>query len=438
MHESTPSAKSRGRIWQTASNLILHLHPARVPAEAIRFNRTLGLGGISALLVMLQILTGFLLKFQYIPSVDKAYLSINFLQENLVFGRLIRNFHHWSGQFLLVITAFHLARIIFTSAYFPPRKANWYIGLFLFITVLLMCFTGYLLPWDQLSYWAVTVSGSMLDYIPLAGKFIKLQFFGGNQVSQATLMNFYNFHTGVLPVVLVILMAYHFWKVRKANGIALPAPQGPGMKRETVPVIPPLVVKELVTGLVVIAFLLVFSLLVNAPLLEKANPSISPNPAKAPWYFMGIQELIVHFHPFFSVFLVPAVLITGFFLIPLHGQSPVIQGTWFGSPKTSFIMVRTLIFTCVFVTVWIVADEYLIQFNQWLPGIPYWVSEGLLPFLVISTLLSFGGKIILNRYRMAYHELIMNGFVFILTAYFILMMTGIFFRGPGMELIFPI
>ena len=438
MQESETSPVSRGRLWKTTTNLILHIHPSRVPEDAIRFTRTFGLGGMAALLVMLQIVTGILLKFQYDPTVDKAYLSILYIQHDLVFGQLVRNIHHWSGQFLLIITILHLVRIIFTAAYFPPRQANWFIGLGLFFIVLLMNFTGYLLPWDQLSYWAVTVSGSMLDYIPFIGKFIKLQILGGNQVGQSTLMNFYHFHTGILPLLLIILMAYHFWKVRKANGVALPASLLPGQSRTTVPVIPNLVRKELVTGLVLIAFVLVFSLFVNAPLLEKANPSISPNPAKAPWYFQGIQELIVHVHPFFAVFLVPALLITGFFLISLYGKAPADQGTWFGSHDTLRTLIRTLIFTFILVPAWIISDHYLLNLDQWMPNVPYWISEGLIPFLIFMALTVLGGKIILFRHRINYHELIMNGFVFIVTAYIILMITGIFFRGPGMELIFPV
>jgi quinol-cytochrome oxidoreductase complex cytochrome b subunit len=390
---------------------------------------------MAALLVVLQVLTGILLKFQYLPSVDQAYQSIVTMQQDLVFGRFVRNIHHWSGQFIVVITVLHLARIIFTTAYFPPRRVNWFIGLGLLALVLVMNFTGYLLPWNQLSYWAITIASSMLDYIPVVGKALKVQILGGNHVGQATLMNFYNFHTGILPAILVILMAYHFWKVRKAKGVILPSHSQNNIVK--VPVIPNLVVKELVTGLVLLASILLFSLLINAPLMEKADPSTSPNPAKAPWYFLGIQELIVHIHPYFSVFLVPILLLAGSILFPYAKKQPVGEGIWFASGSVRKTLLKVFIFTILFIPLWIIADEYLLHFGSWMPEIPYWISEGIVP-LIIFTIISFlSGIMILERYRQPYNVLIMSAFVFFGTAYIILMITGIFFRGPGMELILP-
>jgi quinol-cytochrome oxidoreductase complex cytochrome b subunit len=314
---------------------------------------------------------------------------------------------------------------------------NWFIGLGLLTGVLLMNFTGYLLPWNQLSYWAITIASSMLDYVPLAGGMLKTWILGGNHVGQATLMNFYNFHTGLLPVLLVVLMAYHFWKVRKAKGIILPDTGSEDESREKVPVIPDLVVKELVTGLVLLAFVLLFSLLVNAPLLEKADPSTSPNPAKAPWYFLGVQELIVHIHPYFSVFLIPTLLLAASVYFPYLKGKPFNQGVWFSSATARKTMIRTLIFACLFIPAWIFADEFILDFNHWMPGIPAWISEGIFPFVLFSALVYLAGRYILKNNRLAVNELIMNAFVFIGSAYVILMITGIFFRGPGMELALP-
>ena len=392
---------------------------------------------MAALLVVLQVLTGILLKFQYMPTVDQAYQSIVSIQEDFVFGRFLRNIHHWSGQLLIVITVLHLARIVFTTAYFPPRRVNWFIGLGLLTLVLMMNFTGYLLPWSQLSYWAVTIASSMLDYVPLIGKAIKALVLGGNHVGQATLMNFYNFHTGILPAAMVILMAYHFWKVRKAKGVILPDAIQNDPEKVMVPVIPNLVIKELATGLVLLAFILLFSLLVNAPLMEKADPAISPNPAKAPWYFLGIQELIVHIHPYFSVFLVPTLLLAAAIILPYSGKKPVNQGIWFSSIDAGKVMLRTLVFTCIFIPAWIFADAYLLHFNLWMPRIPYWISEGIIPFGIFTAIAYLAGSNLLKNYKLPFNELIMNVFVFFGVAYLILMITGIFFRGPGMELYLP-
>jgi quinol-cytochrome oxidoreductase complex cytochrome b subunit len=423
-----------GSFMTTVSNLILHLHPSRVPAKAIRFSHTFGLGGMAALLIALQLFTGILLKFQYIPFVEQAYWSVVAIKEDLIFGQLILNIHHWSAQLLIVITFLHLARTVFTTAYFPPRRSNWLIGLGLFLSVILMNFTGYLLPWDQLSYWAITVASSLLDYIPLLGGEIKFQVLGGSQVGQATLLNFYHYHTGILPVVLVILMAYHFWKVRKAKGVILPEVVTQEEKREMVPVIPELVRKELVTGLLLLAFVFVLSLLANAPLLEKANPTDSPNPAKAPWYFMGIQELIVHVHPFLSAFVIPFLLLIAFILIPYSRKDPVNTGKWFSSPATRRKLVMSFVFTLLLTIAWVVAGEFLPALSELMPGLPVWISEGIIPFFLFTGIVFLAGWFILDRFRIAYNELIMCGFVFIATAYLVLMVTGIFFRGAGMEL----
>jgi len=425
------------RKWRTVTNLILHLHPVRVPARAIRFDHTFGLGGMAALLIVLQVVTGILLRFQYEPSVYQAYNSVIAMQEGLVFGSFARNIHYWTGQLLIVITVLHLARVIFTTGYFPPRHVNWLIGTGLLLGVILMNFTGYLLPWDQLSFWAVTVTSSMLDYIPVLGSTIKYQLLGGNHVGQATLMNFYNYHTGILPLLLVILMAYHFWKTRKAGGVVIPVnPSNPG-REQTVPVIPNLVLKELTTALVLLAFVFTLSLLVDAPLKEQANPSVSPNPGKAPWYFLGIQELIVHLHPVFSVFVVPVLLTLGFILIPYSKKKAVNTGTWFSSPSAKKQLLKTLILTLVFIPLWIIADEYFLHFESWLPTLPSWISEGVLPFLMFILIAWLSGWLILNRYRIPYNELIMAGFVFTGMAYVIMMVTSLVFRGPGMQLVIP-
>ncbi len=154
----TEASDDRGNMRRVLNSLVLHLHPVRVPARAIRFTYTWGLGGISTLLCLLLAITGVLLMFRYEPDVERAYLSIQALEAEVAFGSLIRGVHHWSAN-LLVITAFlHLLRVFLTGGFKAGRTTNWIIGVVLLVVVLAFNFTGYLLPWDQLSYWAVTVS----------------------------------------------------------------------------------------------------------------------------------------------------------------------------------------------------------------------------------------------------------------------------------------
>ena len=273
--------------------LILHLHPRKVKASTLRFTLTFGLGGMAALLVVIQVVTGLLLKFHYEPSPENAYNSILNLQESLLFGKMLRNIHHWSAIAFVWVAFLHMLRTAFTGAYRPPRDGTWITGLALMLLVVLSNFTGYLLPWDQLSYWAVTVGTSLLSYIPLAGEPIRRALLGGAEVGQPTLTNFFNLHTGVIPLMIIALMTWHFWRIRRAGGVIVADRDKESPMVDTKP---HLVNREFVVAITLLAAIFIISSLLDAPLRERANPAFSPNPAKAPWYFMGLQELLIHFH----------------------------------------------------------------------------------------------------------------------------------------------
>ena len=311
---SSISAKERSRILATVDNLILHLHPPRVPATSLRFTYTWGLGGISALLVVIQVITGILLMFHYEATVERAYASIQNLETQVAFGSLFSAIHHWSAN-LLIITAFlHLVRVFYTGGFKQGRTANWLIGLLLLLLIMAFNFTGYLLPWDQLAYWAVTVSTSLIGYIPLAGPAISQFLLAGPEVGQAALTNFYAMHVAVLPAIMVITMSYHFWKVRKSGGISQPVSNRKS-RVEKLPTIPHLVRKEFAAATVVVTAIVLWAMFMAAPLEELANPTRSPNPAKAAWYFLGLQELLLHMHALAAMVLV-AIVLTGMVILP--------------------------------------------------------------------------------------------------------------------------
>ena len=159
----------QGRKRFLLKNLILHFRPLTVPEKTLDFSLTWGLGGMAAILVVLQFGTGLLLKFVYEPNPVSAYASIQHIQNAVMFGQLVRNIHHWSANLLVLIVFLHMLRVYFTGALLPPRQFNWIIGLSLFGLVLFANLTGYLLPYDQLAFWAVTVSTGMLEYIPVIG-----------------------------------------------------------------------------------------------------------------------------------------------------------------------------------------------------------------------------------------------------------------------------
>ncbi|UCH65899.1 MAG: cytochrome b N-terminal domain-containing protein, partial [Ignavibacterium sp.] len=405
-----------------------------IKEEAIAFNRTFGLGGMAALLIVIQFLTGIMLRFYYEPFPGLAYDSIVFLQNNVLFGRLIRNIHHWSGVFLVIITFLHLLRTFLTGAYQSPRQVNWIIGLLLLALVIFSNFTGYLLPWDQLAYWAITVSTSILSYIPLIGNSLREFIIAGNEVNADTLLIFYNLHSSVLPILILLLMAYHFWRVRKAGGVKVPNNSD---EKKIVPTYPNLVYKEGVVALVLIAVILVFAVFANAPLLELANPNYSLNPTKAPWYFAGIQELLMHFHPFFAGFFIPLIAVVLISYLPFLKYNDEASGKWFHSDKGKKSAIVSSIFALIVTITLVILSEYLINFEMLLPSLPAFISNGLIPFAILVLIVWLFYKVIKKKYNLSLTESVQAIFILIITSFIILTLTGIFFRGVDMALTLP-
>ena len=272
LNTADKGAPPYGGLRTTANNAVLHLHPARVPASALRITYTWGLGGISATLAVIMALTGVLLMFRYEPTVERAYMSIQALEAEVMFGSLVRAVHHWAGNLLAITSFLHLVRVFLTGGFKKGRAVNWVVGIALFLIVLIFNFTGYLLPWDQLAYWAVTVVTSMITYIPLVGDSISGWVLGGTEVGQGALNNFYALHVAVLPALIIAFLGYHFWKVRKDGGISQPEPPR-GQPVKKVRTIPHLIRIELAAMLVVMAAVLIFAMIVPAPLEDLANHS---------------------------------------------------------------------------------------------------------------------------------------------------------------------
>lgn len=385
------------------------------------------------MLFLLQIFTGILLRFVYIASPAEAYDSILTIESSILFGKMIRNIHHWSGIFFVLVTFLHLLRTFFTGAFYWERRWNWVIGIVLLILVIFSNFSGYLLPWDQLAFWAITVSTSMLNYVPLFGDQLATLVRGGNEVGAPTLLIFYNFHTAILPLTLAILMGFHFWRARKNKGVVLPK----GSSKEMVPSDPDLILKELTVALVLLAFILVISIFFDAPLQGRADPAFSPNPAKAPWYFMGVQELLLHFHPFFAAVLIPSLFLLAVFWLPFTGFSDKHEGIWFFTQKGKKLTITAAVSALVFVPCGILLNEFFLDFEGWMKDIPQIVSNGLIPFALTGTVLAVYFILIRKRFQPDKSEMILFVFTFVMTAYVLLTFAGIWFRGPGMVLTWP-
>jgi len=433
------------------TGLLLHIHPHSINEKVLTFTHTFGLGGMAATLLILLVITGILLKFVYQPFPGNAYLSILTLENGVLFGKLIRNIHRWSANLLVIVSFLHLLRVFYTGALYSQRRTNWFIGLCLFFLVLASNFTGYLLPWDQLAYWAITICTGMLEYIPLIGSWLQKIIRGGPDVGPTSLSIFYTLHTAVMPFILILLSGFHFWRIRKDGGVIIPKKfneipdsnedttnnTNDSKQNQSVPVIPNLVTREIAVALILIAVIFVFSTFFNAPLQDKANPGLSPNPAKAPWYFMGFQEMLMHFHPIVAILIIPLLTICALIALPYLNQNPNTHGIRFQSQKGQQTVLFAVYSALIVTPAAVLLDEFYIHFTTWLPRVSSLISNGLIPFILIISIVTAFYFLVRKKYTASFPETIQAVFTFLTISFIILTIIGTWFRGPGMSLAWP-
>jgi len=231
----------RNRMLAMTSNVILHMHPTKMRASGVKVSYTWCMGGLSFFIFLVETVTGLLLMFYYRPTVEYAYADIMDLSEHVPLG-IMRELHRWGAHAMVITVWLHMLRVFLTGSYKPPREFNWNIGVILLVLTLLLSFTGYLLPWDQLAIWAITVGTNMARATPFlghegpgaamlklgdvslvhAGSDIRFALLGGRFVGAGALLRFYVLHCVAFPVVAGFLMAIHFWRVRKDGGISGP------------------------------------------------------------------------------------------------------------------------------------------------------------------------------------------------------------------------
>jgi quinol-cytochrome oxidoreductase complex cytochrome b subunit len=427
----------RDRAFVTVHTLLLHLRPVKLPARTIRFTHTFGLGGSSLVLITILAVTGILMMLAYQPTPGVAHDSVLTIENGVLFGPLVRGVHYWAANLLVVVLVLHASRVFLTGGYHGPRQFNWVVGVSLLVVVLANAFTGYLLPWDQLSYWAITISTGMLGYVPWIGASLQRMARGGAEIGANTLIVFYTVHTSIVPALLVALMAFHFWRVRKAGGVVVPPPV-PGTnvdaEPEKVMFLPHLLMREVSLALVITAVVVVLGAAVGAPLGVPANPGMSPNPAKAPWYFLGFQELLVHFHPVVAIVVIPLAGTIALVLLPYVTSDDEPAGAWFLSDR-GWRAARVAALAGVVLTPAAVVVHAAVS-RAW-PGATTWLTAGVVPLAVIGAgafafLRALGARFALTR-----NETVQTGVVLAGVAFAVLTAVGIWFRGPGMSLVWP-
>ncbi len=354
------------------SSFFLHVHAARVSRHVLRPTYTFALGLIAAILFVVLSVTGLALMLYYVPYPPEAYRSMKDLQFVVTFGIILRNMHRWSAHAMVAAVFLHMCRVFWTGSYKPPREFNWVVGVTLFLLTLALSFTGYLLPWDQLAYWAITVGTNIAAYAPLLGEQLKYLLLAGHVIGPMTLLRFYVLHCVVLPLAMLLLLSAHIWRVRKdglsgAEVHAEPIEEVAGVfpastktyglmalarrPRASVEMRDPddevfawphLLYRELIVALAVLVMLHVVSLLFMAPLEEMADPTRTPNPAKAPWYFLGLQEL-VHYSALVGGVLVPSIVVVALFVLPYVDRGRAGAGRWFAPERR----IANLVFTAL-------------------------------------------------------------------------------------------
>jgi quinol-cytochrome oxidoreductase complex cytochrome b subunit len=213
----------RARVIQ--SNVFLHLFAVKSRRRLLEFNATWYLGALTLGTFLILAITGILLMLYYHPSVPQAYSDMKDLQFAVSSGVFLRNLHRWSAHAMVFLVFAHMFKVFYRGAYRPPREFNWVIGVVLLLVTLLLSYTGYLLPWDQLSYWAVTVGSNIASAVPLIGPKIRFLLLGGHLVNANALLRFYVLHCMILPITAIFLVAIHFWRIRKDGGLYAPAKQ---------------------------------------------------------------------------------------------------------------------------------------------------------------------------------------------------------------------
>src|SRR5918992_958585 len=377
----------RNRVLVMLTNVFLHLHPVRIRKSGVKLRYTWCMGGLSFLLFLVLTFTGLLLMFYYRPTLEYAYTDIVGLREHVPLG-IMREMHRWGAHAMVITVWLHMFRVFMTGSYKPPREFNWSVGVVMLVLTLLLSFTGYLLPWDQLAIWAITVGSNMARATPFlghegpgaallalgdvklvhAGSDARFALLGGTFVGEGALLRFYvlnvaglwfmiwkrevfaknavgygllaflavfivfgyfdpNFKLIILkpdnvPIVgLIFLIVFFTWySIREGvkNDDRIARGEGPIEKQESdrVWVWPDLVYTELISLILCSVVLIVWSIVLEAPLEQPASQSATPNPSKAPWYFLGLQEMLVYFDPWLAGVVLPTFIIVGLIAIP--------------------------------------------------------------------------------------------------------------------------
>jgi menaquinol-cytochrome c reductase cytochrome b subunit len=319
------------KFWRKEKSIIYALHPEKIPASGARLTYTFGLGGIAVLSGIITLLTGVALTFYYIPTPTDAHSSIILIQDVVSFGALMRGLHYWGAQVMVIAVTLHLARVVFTGGYRPPREFNWLIGVALLVITLIWDFTGYVLRWDDGAYWAFLVGTNLLREIPAYGEAIYRAIVGDAQLGAAALLRFYGWHIFGLTVVGIFGMVYHLWRLRKDGGISRPVLNA-GETREFISR-DELFFREFITAVLVSAALVFLALIFPAPIGIAANLDAGVGEVRAPWIFLWVQNLLRALPPLWAGIIAPMFILALITALPFLDRRGNGRAIWFARER---------------------------------------------------------------------------------------------------------
>ncbi len=327
-----PQRPRKVRLWRKNKSFIYNLHPPQIPASSARLTYTFGLGGIAVLTALIAVLTGALLMFYYEPTMQDAHASLVLIDSVVHLGRFTRALHYWSAQGMVVAVALHIARVVFSGGYRPPRDFNWFVGLGLLVVTLVWDFSGYVLRFDASSIWALLVGTNLLKELPGAGHTLYLLVVGDQTLGPSAALRFYAWHVFGLTLLGVGGIIYHVWRIRVDGGISCPE-RTPGRPRRFVPR-ETLFFREVIAALLVTSGLVLLSVFAPPPLGPPADLNrAGSEPVLAPWFFLAIQRLLRHLPPLWGGWIVPLAGLALLAALPLLDRRGPGRGRWFARER---------------------------------------------------------------------------------------------------------
>ncbi|MBT9537000.1 MAG: cytochrome b N-terminal domain-containing protein [Nitrospirae bacterium] len=471
----------RSRAAAMFNNFFLHVQGVKTHINTLRPTYTLGLGITSLFLLIITVVSGILIMIYYNPSIENAYNTVKDLTYVVFGGNLARNIHKWAGEGMIIFVLLHMARVFYTSSYKNGREFNWVIGIFLLIITFGINLSGYMLPWDQLSYWALVIVANIIQspkeitdalgitkYFDIGG-FSKELSLGGTVAGKEALTRVYLFHIMIFPILLFLFLGVHFWRIRKDGGLtkpedfepkpqdtqllALPDKKGgifpvnktyglmelahgktPAVDRDVENSVlswPNLLIAETAVFFACLAGVFVYSYYIDAPLRELANPLIPENPAKAPWYFLGLQELL-SYSAFMGGVGLPGIALIGLALIPYLDREQHQVGIWFNGKQGKSVAIQALV---VGTAVLVALLAFVISFGwfrTWWPNVPQMLITFINPGNLWVAFMTAWSVYVIKKTgstRMGAIAL----FTMFLLSYVILTFVGTELRGPNWD-----